>query len=125
MSDRRRTRSQGPGPPTPLTMANTRGSLPYCRQIARDQAEAIRLASEVSKGDRLTTSSTSTHNSTESSEIPPENIEQRVGQGDPHENGEILPDTKDSNRGIAQEDGTNWIPPVQHQENDGWGATEE
>ena len=95
MSKRMRTKSQGP-PKSPNIECDA-GPFPNPDQVAKDQAEAVRLASIVTGGGRgslVTDSQNTPTNSAESGEIPPMGTTKQVGEGDPQDTSKKPPNIK-------------------------------
>ena len=107
-----RTRSQGP-PESPSIERDT-NPFPNPDQIAKDQAEAVRLASIATgrEGGTLATNTQSTPGSnTDSSEIPPINTINQIEEGVPQNTGENSPNSEGN---LTDGDGgrsTGEIPP--------------
>ena len=108
MSERMGTRSQGP----PVSPNIDHDAFPNPEQVARDQAEAVRLARLAAEGDMGLTNSDNTHrNNTERGEIPSVSGKNQVLSVDSQEMGENLPETKVQRGGTTQENNTGEIPP--------------
>ena len=122
MSERMRTRSQGP-----LVSPNIdRNVIPNPKQIARDQAEAVRLARLAAGRNVGLTNSENTHrNNTEQDELPPVNIENQAPNGNSQETGENLPEIEAQEEVANHENNTGEIPPNSDQEMSEIGATGE
>ena len=117
MAEHMRTRSQGL-PESPIMECGT-NPFPNPEQIARDQAEAVRLASiATGKEEGLLTRNTqnTTVNDSETSEIPPIDTQGHIDEGITQETGENSPDTQDNVVGREGVGITGEIPPGQGQE---------
>ena len=113
MSECMRTRSQGP-PVSPNIECDAH---PNLEQIARDQAEAVRLARLAAEGNVGLTNSENTHrNSIEQGEIPPVNNESQVSNVDPQETGENPPVAEVQAGGNSQGSNTGEILPNRDRE---------
>ena len=96
---------------------------PNPEQVARDQAEAVRLASLVTQGEGGLVNNVNAHNiGAEQGEIPPINTENQVTDINPQNTGENSPESRSQGEGPNQEDNTGKIPPNQARERDEEGA---
>ena len=104
MSERMRTRSQGP--PVSPNIERDAGLFPNSEQIARDQAEAVRLASLAAQGEGGLVNNVNTRNiGVEQGEIPSVNAENQVLSNNSQNTGENSPENEnqgeDTNKGTV------------------------
>ena len=96
---------------------------PNPEQIARDQADAVRLASLAAQGEVGLANNVNTHNiGVEQGEIPPVNTQNQVVYGIPQETGENSPENINQRETTEQGNTTGEIPPNQTRERDEEGA---
>ena len=116
-----RTRSQGP--PVSPNIEHDANPFPNPEQIARDQADAVRLASLAAQGEVGLANNVNTHDiGVEQGEIPPVNTQNQVVYGTPQETGENSPENIDLRETMDQRNTTGEIPPNQTRERDEEGA---
>ena len=116
-----RTRSQGP--PVSPNIERDANPFPNPEQIARDQADAVRLASLAAQGEVGLANRVNTHNvGVEQGEIPPVNIQHQVVYGIPQETSENSLENVDQGEATEQKSITGEIPPNQTNEREEEGA---
>ena len=118
-----RTRSQGP--PVSPNIERDEGPFPNPEQVARDQAEAIRLAGLAAQGGGGLVHNVFGNNNSvelEQGEIPPVNTGSQATDINPRNIGENSPVTNNQREGPIQERNTGEIPPSQPGEGEEEGA---
>ena len=116
-----RTRSQGP--PVSPNIERDANPFPNPEQVARDQADAVRLASLAVQGEVGLVNGVNTHNvGVEQGEIPPVSIQHQVVYGIHQETGENSPENVDQGETTEQKSVTGEIPPNQTNEREEEGA---
>ena len=116
-----RTRSQGP--PVSPNIEREANPFPNPEQIARGQADALRLANLAAQGEVGLANNANTRNiGLEQGEIPPVNTEKHVVYGNPQDTGENSPENGNQREIAEQGDLTGEIPPNQDQEMGEGGA---
>ena len=121
MSERMWTRSQGP--PVSPNIECDANPFPNSEQMARDQADAVRLASLTAQGDVGLANNVNAHNiGVEQGEIPPVNTQSQVVCDIPRETGGNPPESLDQEETPEQGDTTGEILPNQTRERDEEGA---
>ena len=116
-----RTRSQGP--PVSPNIERDANPFPNPEQIARDQADAVRLASLAAQGEVGLVNRVNTHNvGVEQGEIPPVNIQHQVVYGIHQETSENSLENVDQGEATEQKSVTGEIPPNQTNEREEEGA---
>ena len=122
MSERMRTRSQGP-PVSPPNIERDANPFPNREQIARDQADAVRLATLAAQGEVGLASNVNIRDiRVEQGEIPPVNLQNQVVYGIPQETGENSPESDPPKENTGQRNMTGEIPRFQTQEVNEEGA---
>ena len=117
-----RTRSQGP--PVSPNIDRDANPFPNPEQIARGQADAVRLASLAAQGEVGLANNVNTHNiEVERGEIPPVNTGNHVIYDGPQNTGENSPENNNRVETMEQGEPTGEIPPNQDREMDAVGAT--
>ena len=117
-----RTRSQGP--PVSLNIERDANPFPNPEQIARDQADAVRLASLAAQGEVGLANNVNTRDiGVERGEISPVNTENHVAYGDPQNTGENSPENGNQREATEQRDTMGEIPPNEDREMNDAGAT--
>ena len=108
------TRSQGP--PSSPSMECTVDPSPNPKQVAKEQAEAIRVASQIAKGGLEPLNGTDKrHSDTESGEIPPVNVNYQGERAHSHTTSENSPEVTNRTTESAQSNETSEIPPENDQ----------
>ena len=121
MSERMQTRSQGP--PVSPNIEREANPFPNPEQIARDQADAVRLANLAVQGEVGLANNANTDNTgVEQGEIPPVSTENQVVYGIPQDTGENSPENDNRRETTEQENITGEIPPNQDREMDEVGV---
>ena len=116
-----RTRSQGP--PVSPNIERDASPFPNPEQVARDQADAVRLASLAAQGEVDLVNGVNTHNvGVEQGEIPPVGTQHQVVYGFQQETGENSPENVDQGETTTQKSVTGEIPPNQTNEREEEGA---
>ena len=116
-----RTRSQGP--PVSPNIERDASPFPNPEQVARDQADAVRLASLAAQGEVGLVNGVNTHNvGVEQGEIPPVGTQHQVVYGFQQETGENSPENVDQGETTTQKSVTGEIPPNQTNEREEEGA---
>ena len=116
-----RTRSQGP--PVSPNIERDANPFPNPEQIARDQADAVRLASLAAQGEVGLVNGVNTHNvGVEQGEIPPVSIQHQVVYGIHQETSENSLENVDQGEATEQKSVTGEIPPNQTNEREEEGA---
>ena len=116
-----RTRSQGP--PVCPNIERDANPFPNPEQIARDQADAVRLASLAAQGEVGLANNVNTHNiGVEQGEIPPVNTVNQVVHGNLQDTGKNSPEIGNQGEIIEQDNITGEIPPNHDRETDEVGA---
>ena len=116
-----RTRSQGP--PVSPNMERDETPFPNPLQVARDQAEAIRLAGLVAQGEKgVTNNVIDNDNRVEQGEIPPISTENHASNANPTNTGENSPEVDIPGEGQGQGRSTGEIPPSQPGKREEQGA---
>ena len=116
-----RTRSQGP--PVSPNIERDANPFPNPEQIARDQADAVRLATLAAQGGVGLANNVNTHDiEVEQGEIPPVNVQNHATYGIPQETGENSPENNAPREATDQRNHTGEIPRSQTQEVNEEGA---
>ena len=116
-----RTRSQGP--PVSPNIERDANPFPNPEQVARGQADAVRLASLAAQGEVGLVNGVTTHNvGVEQGEIPPVGIQRQVVYSIHQETGENSPENVDQGETIEQKSVIGEIPPNQTSEREEEGA---
>ena len=115
MTERMRTRSQGP--PVSPNIERDANPFPNPEQIARDQADAVRLATLAAQGEVGLASNVNIRGiGAEQGEIPPVNVQNQAAYRTPQETGENSPENNNPRETTDQQNTTGEIPRPQTQE---------